>query len=78
MNAKQYCDDLFEKLELYRYIGHHCDIPAGDIGVRAREIGFLFGQFKRITNWYETGVLTGKGLAYGGAPLLERKLPAMA
>lgn len=54
-------------LELYRYIGHHCDIPAGDIGVGAREIGYLFGQFKRITNRYETGVLTGKGLAYGGS-----------
>ncbi|WP_203981627.1 NADP-specific glutamate dehydrogenase [Planosporangium flavigriseum] len=53
--------------ELYRHIGEHTDVPAGDIGVGGREIGFLFGQYKRITNRYESGVLTGKGLAYGGA-----------
>ena len=53
--------------ELYRHLGEHTDVPAGDIGVGAREIGYLFGQYKRITNRYEAGVLTGKGLSYGGA-----------
>ncbi|MCL4683428.1 NADP-specific glutamate dehydrogenase [Myxococcota bacterium] len=53
--------------ELYRHIGEHTDVPAGDIGVGTREIGFLFGQYKRITNRYESGVLTGKGVAWGGA-----------
>ena len=52
--------------ELYRHIGEHTDVPAGDIGVGAREIGYLFGQYKRITNRYESGVLTGKGLGWGG------------
>ena len=52
--------------ELYRHIGADTDVPAGDIGVGAREIGFLFGQYKRIRNRYE-GVLTGKGLTYGGS-----------
>jgi len=53
--------------ELYRHLGEYTDVPAGDIGVGAREIGFLFGQYKRITNRYESGVLTGKGLDWGGA-----------
>ena len=53
--------------ELYRYIGEHIDVPAGDIGVGAREIGFLFGQYRRITNQHESGVLTGKGKGWGGA-----------
>ena len=53
--------------ELYRYIGEHVDVPAGDIGVGAREIGFLFGQYRRITNQHESGVLTGKGKGWGGA-----------
>ncbi|MDA0369312.1 MAG: NADP-specific glutamate dehydrogenase [Proteobacteria bacterium] len=52
--------------ELYRHVGADVDIPAGDIGVGGREIGFMFGQYKRITNQY-TGVLTGKGLEYGGS-----------
>ena len=52
--------------ELYRHIGPDTDVPAGDIGVGAREIGFLFGQYKRIRNEF-SGVLTGKGLAYGGS-----------
>ena len=52
--------------ELYRYIGADTDVPAGDIGVGGREIGFLFGQYKRITNQF-TGVLTGKGLNWGGS-----------
>src|SRR3954453_21021785 len=52
--------------ELYRHIGADVDVPAGDIGVGSREIGFMFGQYKRITNTFE-GVLTGKGLEYGGS-----------
>ena len=52
--------------ELYKYVGKDIDVPAGDIGVGAREIGYLYGQYKRITGLYE-GVLTGKGLAYGGS-----------
>jgi glutamate dehydrogenase (NADP+) len=54
-------------LELYRHLGEYTDVPAGDIGVGTREIGYLFGQYKRITNRYESGVLTGKGLTWGGA-----------
>lgn len=57
--------------ELQRHIGHDLDVPAGDIGVGAREIGYLFGQYRRIKNQYEAGVLTGKGLDYGGS--LARK-----
>ena len=53
--------------ELHRHLGEHTDVPAGDIGVGERELGYLFGQYKRITNRYESGVLTGKGLAWGGA-----------
>ncbi len=52
--------------ELYRHIGPNCDVPAGDIGVGTREIGYLFGQYKRLTGHYE-GVLTGKGLTWGGS-----------
>lgn len=53
--------------ELYRHIGEHTDVPAGDIGVGGREIGFLFGYYKRITNRWEAGALTGKGLNWGGS-----------
>jgi glutamate dehydrogenase (NADP+) len=53
--------------ELYRHLGEYRDVPAGDIGVGEREIGYLFGQYKRITNNYESAVLTGKGLSWGGA-----------
>ncbi|MFJ7751403.1 NADP-specific glutamate dehydrogenase [Arthrobacter sp. NPDC097144] len=53
--------------ELYRHIGEYTDVPAGDIGVGGREIGYLFGQYKRITNRYESGVLTGKGISWGGS-----------
>ena len=53
--------------ELHRHIGEYIDVPAGDIGVGGREIGFMFGQYKRLTNRYEAGVLTGKGLVYGGS-----------
>ncbi len=55
-------------IELYRHVGEDVDVPAGDIGVGAREIGYLFGQYKRITNRF-VGVLTGKGLEYGGSPI---------
>lgn len=54
--------------ELYKYVGADVDVPAGDIGVGAREIGYLFGAYKRITGLHE-GVLTGKGLSYGGSPI---------
>ncbi|MDF9279075.1 NADP-specific glutamate dehydrogenase [Arthrobacter sp. EH-1B-1] len=54
-------------LELYRHIGEYTDVPAGDIGVGTREIGYMFGQYKRITNRYESGVLTGKGTGWGGS-----------
>ena len=53
--------------ELYRHIGPNIDVPAGDIGVGGREIGYLFGQYKRIRNGFENGVLTGKGRSYGGS-----------
>lgn len=53
--------------ELHRHLGEHTDVPAGDIGVGGREIGYLFGQYKRITNRFEAGVLTGKGVAWGGS-----------
>ncbi|MBO4990245.1 MAG: NADP-specific glutamate dehydrogenase [Clostridia bacterium] len=52
--------------ELYRHVGADCDVPAGDIGTGAREIGYLFGQYKRLQNVF-TGVLTGKGLTFGGS-----------
>ncbi|MHB1064678.1 MAG: NADP-specific glutamate dehydrogenase [Georgenia sp.] len=53
--------------ELYRHIGEHTDVPAGDIGVGGREIGYLYGQYRRITNRAEMGVLTGKGIPWGGS-----------
>ncbi|WP_437763197.1 NADP-specific glutamate dehydrogenase [Sorangium sp. So ce281] len=53
--------------ELHRHLGEHTDVPAGDIGVGERELGYMFGQYKRLTNRYESGVLTGKGLAWGGS-----------
>ena len=59
-----FCQSLMS--ELYRYIGADMDVPAGDIGVGAREVGFMYGQYKRLTGLYE-GVLTGKGISYGGS-----------
>lgn len=53
--------------ELSRHIGEYTDVPAGDIGVGGREIGYMFGQYKRMTNRYESGVLTGKGASWGGS-----------
>ncbi|HQU50023.1 MAG TPA: Glu/Leu/Phe/Val dehydrogenase dimerization domain-containing protein, partial [Casimicrobiaceae bacterium] len=54
-------------IELFRHLGEYVDVPAGDIGVGARELGYMFGQYKRITTRYESGVLTGKGLGWGGS-----------
>ena len=59
-----FCQSLIT--ELYKYIGANTDVPAGDIGVGAREVGFMYGQYKRIRGVYE-GVFTGKGLSYGGS-----------
>ncbi|MER7544649.1 NADP-specific glutamate dehydrogenase [Actinomadura sp.] len=53
--------------ELYRHVGEHTDVPAGDIGVGAREVGYLFGQYRRVTNRWEAGMLTGKGALWGGS-----------
>lgn len=53
--------------ELYRHLGEYTDVPAGDIGVGQRELGYMFGQYKRITNRYESAVLTGKGINWGGS-----------
>ncbi|MHA7880219.1 MAG: NADP-specific glutamate dehydrogenase [Saccharospirillum sp.] len=61
----RFCQSLMT--ELYRHLGEHTDVPAGDIGVGQREIGYLFGQYKRITNRFESGVFTGKGLDWGGS-----------
>lgn len=65
----RFCQSLMS--ELYRHIGQYTDVPAGDIGVGSREIGYMFGQYKRITNRYESGVFTGKGIGWGGS--LARK-----
>ncbi len=64
MEIMRFCQSFMT--ELYRHIGPDTDVPAGDIGVGGREIGYLFGQYKKIANEF-TGVLTGKGLAYGGS-----------
>ena len=61
----RFCQSL--TTELYRHLGEYTDVPAGDIGVGAREIGYMFGQYKRITNRYESGAFTGKGLGWGGS-----------
>src|SRR5690606_16512426 len=61
----RFCQSMMT--ELYRHLGEYTDVPAGDIGVGEREIGYMFGQYKRITNRYESGVLTGKGLSFGGS-----------
>ncbi len=64
LEIMRFCQSFMN--ELYRHIGENTDVPAGDIGVGGREIGFLFGQYKKLTNTF-TGVLTGKGLSYGGS-----------
>ena len=65
MEIMRFCQSFMT--ELYRHIGEYTDVPAGDIGGGGREIGYLFGQYKRITNRYESAVLTGKGLGWGGS-----------
>ncbi len=69
MEIMKFCQSFMS--ELYKHIGHDVDVPAGDIGVGGREIGYLFGQYRKLRNAYEAGVLTGKGLEYGGS--LARK-----
>ena len=71
MEIMRFCQSFMTAL--YRVIGPNTDVPAGDIGVGGREIGYMFGQYKRITGQYE-GVLTGKGLSFGGS--LARRQPA--
>jgi glutamate dehydrogenase (NADP+) len=61
----RFCQSMMT--ELHRHIGEHTDVPAGDIGVGGRELGYLFGHYKRMTNRFESGVLTGKGLTWGGS-----------
>lgn len=63
--AMRFCQSFMN--ELYRHLGEHTDVPAGDIGVGAREIGYLFGQYRKITNRHESGMFTGKGVQWGGA-----------
>ena len=62
---RRFCESFMT--ELYRYVGPDVDVPAGDIGVGAREVGYMYGQYKRIKGVFENGVITGKGLAYGGS-----------
>ncbi|MFP6891743.1 MAG: NADP-specific glutamate dehydrogenase [Nitrospinota bacterium] len=64
MEVMRFCQSLM--IELFRHIGENTDVPAGDIGVGAREISYMFGQYKRLSNQF-TGILTGKGLAFGGS-----------
>ena len=54
-------------MELWRHIGQDCDVPAGDIGVGGREIGYMFGMYRKLRNEFQAGVLTGKGRTYGGS-----------
>jgi glutamate dehydrogenase (NADP+) len=65
--VRRFCQSFMT--ELARYIGANTDVPAGDIGVGGREIGFLYGQYKRLMNKHNEGVLTGKSLLFGGSPL---------
>lgn len=65
MEVMRFCQSFMN--ELYRHIGADTDVPAGDIGVGAREIGYLFGQYRRLKGTFENGVLTGKGFSYGGS-----------
>ena len=65
---KRFCQSFMS--ELFRHIGADADVPAGDIGVGSRDVGYLFGQYMRLTNQYE-GAMTGKKLAYGGSAIRE-------
>ena len=67
----RFCQSFMQ--ELYKYVGPEMDIPAGDIGVGGREIGFLFGEYKRLTSMFQGATLTGKGLEYGGSILLDTR-----
>ncbi|MFD1362843.1 NADP-specific glutamate dehydrogenase [Lentibacillus salinarum] len=69
MEIMRFCQSFMT--ELYQHIGPDTDVPAGDVGVSAREIGYMFGQYKKLRGAFEAGVLTGKGLEYGGS--LARK-----
>ncbi len=69
MEVMRFCQSFMT--ELYRHIGQFVDCPAGDIGVGAREVGYMFGQYRRLTNSFQGGMMTGKGLTYGGS--LARK-----
>src|SRR5690606_21365867 len=62
---RRFCESFM--MELYRHIGPDVDVPAGDMGVAGREIGYLYGTYKRIKGVFENGVLTGKGIPYGGS-----------
>ena len=64
--VRRFCESFMS--ELYRYLHPSTDVPAGDIGVGGREIGYLYGQYKRLTNRHGEGVLTGKSLNFGGSP----------
>ncbi|MFD3683729.1 NADP-specific glutamate dehydrogenase [Nocardiopsis sp. NPDC058631] len=63
--VERFCQSFMT--ELHRHLGEHTDVPAGDIGVGGREIGYLFGQYRRLANRWEAGVITGKGLSWGGS-----------
>lgn len=65
LEVMRFCQSFMT--ELHRHLGEHTDVPAGDVGVGSREIGYLFGQYRRITNRWEGGVLTGKGALWGGS-----------
>ena len=65
MEVMRFCQSFMT--ELYRHIGQFVDCPAGDIGVGGREVGYMFGQYKRLTNSFQGGMLTGKGLSFGGS-----------
>ena len=64
--VRRFCESFMT--ELYRYLGPSTDVPAGDIGVGGRELGFMYGTYKRLTNKHGEGVLTGKSLNFGGSP----------
>jgi Glu/Leu/Phe/Val dehydrogenase, dimerisation domain len=64
--VRRFCESFMT--ELYRYLGPSTDVPAGDIGVGGREIGYMYGTYKRLTNKHGEGVLTGKSLNFGGSP----------
>ena len=65
--VRRFCQSFMT--ELFRYLHPSSDVPAGDIGVGGREIGYLYGQYKRLTNRHGEGVLTGKSINFGGSPL---------